>query len=114
MSARIHKKVLRLPCECVGVEDPWAFSEAHPELFGWNDPLPRFEVAPTARGFFDYVLFERVSRKDSFGRTRRLTWLERRRYGPAFRRLFPGVDMRDVRFVAFCWYDGAEAPDYYE
>jgi hypothetical protein len=22
--------------------------------------------------------------------------------------------MDDVRFVEFCWYDGCEAPDYYE
>ena len=58
MSARLYKKVLRLPCERVGVGDPWAFSEAHPALFGWNDPLPHFEVAPTVRGFFDYVLFD--------------------------------------------------------
>ena len=114
MSARLYKKVLRLPCECVGVEDPWAFSDAHGELFGWTDPLPHFEVAPTVRGFFDYVLFEQVSRRDSFGRTRRLTRFERRKYAPVFQRLFPGVDMHDVRFVRFCWYDGCEAPDYYE
>ena len=29
MSARIRMRVLRVPCEKVGVADPWAFSEAH-------------------------------------------------------------------------------------
>ncbi len=114
MSARIKKCVLRVPCEKVGVGDPWAFSEAHGALFPAWGPYPHFAVAPTVRGFIDYVLSERLSREESCGKTRGLTPAERRKYAPAFRRLFPSIDMRDVRFVEFCWYDGCEAPDYYE
>ena len=114
MSARIKACVLRVPVEKVGVEDAWAFSEAHEEFFPAWDPYPHFAVAPTVRGFIDYVLSERVSREMSYGRTRGLTRAERRKYEPAFRALFPQINMDDVRFVEFCWYDGCEAPDYYE
>ena len=114
MSARIHKTVLRIPCERVGVEDPWQFADEHEDLFRWEGPLPRFQVAPTVRPFIDYVLKERVSREESFGRTRGLTPAELRKYTPAFRALFPRIHMADVRLVDFCWYDGCEAPDYYE
>ena len=106
--------VLRVPCERVGVEDPWAFGEAHETFFPVGPPYPHFSVAPTVRGFIDYVLSERLSLDESYGKTRGLTKAERKKYEPAFRELFPEIDMADVRFVEFCWYDGCEAPDYYE
>lgn len=106
--------VLRVPCERVGVGDPWAFSEAHEEFFPAGEPYPHFAVAPTERGFIDYVLSERICSGESYGKTRGLSPAERQKYEPAFRRLFPGIDMDDVRFAEFCWYDGTEAPDYYE
>ena len=114
MSARIRMKVLRIPCEKIGIEDPWAFAEAHEAFFPAWEPYPHFAVAPTVRPFIDYVLQEHVSDALSFGKTRRLTAAERRRYRPAFRALFPNIDMHDVRFVVFCWYSGCETPDYYK
>lgn len=114
MSARIEMRVLRVPCEKVGVADPWAYSEEHEDLFPAWGPYPHFAAAPTVRPFIDYVLMERLSSKESYGKTRALTPGERKRYEPAFRRLFPDLDMEDVRYVEFCWYDGCEAPDYYE
>ena len=113
MSARIHETVLRVPCECLGIADPWQYADEHPEIFRWEGPLPRFQVAPTVRPFVDYVLSSRVTRLDSFGRTRGLTAREKDKYGPAFRSCFPAIDMDDVRLVDFAWYDGGEAPDYY-
>lgn len=115
MSARIRKSVLRIPCERVGIKDPWAFAEEHEDLFRWDGPCPRFQVAPTKRGFFDLVLRERVAPDcESYGRTRGLTGAEHRKYSPYFVALFPDCPMERVRLVDFCWYDGAEAPDYYE
>ncbi len=114
MSARIKMSVLRVPCEKLGIEDPWAFSEAHEDFFPAWGPYPHFAVAPTVRPFIDYVLSEHITDEMSFGKTRALTGAERRRYKSAFRALFPDIDMDDVRFVVFCWYSGCEAPDYYE
>lgn len=114
MSARTKMCVLRVPCEKVGVKDPWAFSEAHEELFPPWGPYPHFAVAPTVRPFIDYVLREHITDELSYGKTRGLTPAEKRKYAPALCRLFPDIDLRDVRFVEFCWYDGCEAPDYYE
>ena len=114
MSAKVKMSVLRLPCECVGINDPWASSEEHEEYFPAGGPCPHFAVSPTIRGFIDYVLSERICEEESYGKTRGLTQAERKKYTPAFRKLFPEVDMNDVRFVEFCWYDGCEALDYYE
>ena len=113
MSARFKQCVLRVPCEKLGIDDPWAFCEAHEALFPPFEPYPHFSVAPTVRPFIDYVLSERLSRGESYGKTRGLTAAERKKYAPALRALFPQIDMDDVRFVEFCWYDGCEAPDYY-
>ncbi len=113
MSARIRMRVLRVPCEKVGIRDPWAFAEAHEAFFPAWEPYPHFAVAPTVRPFIDYVLQEQLTEEMSFGRTRSLTDAERRKYTPAFRDLFPDIDMADVRHVVFCWYSGCEAPDYY-
>ena len=113
-SARIKKCVLRVPCEKVGVDDPWVFAEAHEDDFPPGGACPRFAVAPTTRGLIDYVLSERLSWGESYGKTRGLTPAERRKYEPAFRKLFPEINMCDVRFVEFRWYDGCEAPNYYE
>ena len=54
MSARIRMRVLRVPCEKVGVADPWAFSEAHESEFPALGTCPYFAVAPTVRPFIDY------------------------------------------------------------
>ena len=75
MSARIRMRVLRVPCEKVGVADPWAFSEAHESEFPAWGTCPYFAAAPTVRPFIDYVLFEQISDAQSFGRTRSLTYL---------------------------------------
>ena len=114
MSARIQMSVLRVPCEKLGIEDPWTFSEAHKAFFPDWGRYPHFAVAPTVRPFIDYILREHITDEPSFGKTRSLTAAERRKYEPAFQSLFPDIDMRNVRFVVFCWYDGCEAPDYYE
>ena len=66
------------------------------------------------RPFIDYVLREHITDELSYGKTRGLTPAEKRKYARPFRKLFPNIDLRDVRFVEYCWYDGCEAPDYYE
>ena len=114
MSARIRMRVLRVPCEKVGVADPWAFSEAHESEFPALGTCPYFAVAPTVRPFIDYVLRDQISDAQSFGKTRSLTPAEKRRYGPAFRRLFPEISMDDVRHVECCVYSGCAAPEYYD
>lgn len=73
MSARIKMCVLRVPCEKVKVEDPWAFSEEHEDFFPAWDPYPHFAVAPTEHRFIDYVLSERLAQGESYGKTRGLT-----------------------------------------
>ena len=30
------------------------------------------------------------------------------------RKIFDYIDMDDVKLVEFCWYNGCDAPDYYD
>ncbi|MBR5058573.1 MAG: hypothetical protein IKX04_08400 [Clostridiales bacterium] len=113
MSARLFEIVLRIPCSLVGVEDPWKFSEEHADKFASPFEDLGFHVAPTIRPFFDYVLKCEVTDKDSYGEMRALTKSEKEKYRPRFQALFPNIDMDQVRYVEFVWYDSIEAPDYY-
>ena len=105
--------VLRVACDRVGVEDPWKFCADHADQFAAPDEDLGFHVALTTRKFIDYVLKCEVTEKESYGETRALTKSEREEYEPVFRELFPDIEMEQVRYVEFAWYDSTEAPDYY-
>ncbi|MBO4474104.1 MAG: hypothetical protein J5750_04240 [Clostridiales bacterium] len=113
MSARMFMIVLRVACDRVGVEDPWKFCADHADQFAAPDEDLGFHVALTTRKFIDYVLKCEVTEKEFYGETRALTKSEREEYEPVFRELFPDIEMEQVRYVEFAWYDSTEAPDYY-
>ena len=48
-----------------------------------------------------------------YGKIRSLYESEKEKYLPVFKQLDPEIDMNNVRLVEFCWYNGTEAPDYY-
>ena len=39
---------------------------------------------------------------------------EKEKFRPVFQRIDPDINMDYVRLVEFCWYNGCEAPDYYD
>lgn len=122
MSARIEVRALRVPCDIIGIEDAWEFCEAHhnDKEFDYGTypdfHYPHFRSGLAAeREYLDYVLSEKVvTAPDYFTEHRDLTDAEQKKYLPVFRRLFPDLEAAAVRYVHFCYYDGADAPDVYD
>lgn len=138
MSTYVREKVLRLPIEGFQLEDfkkaitekleplgmsaqdvdddfLWAMEKAYPDLCGYGDK-GKFQWSPTyPRQFIDFVLDYEWDCDGEYGKVRELYLSEKLKYLPVFQKLLPGLDtMDDVRLVEFCWYNGCEAPDYYE
>ena len=131
MSTYVREKVLRIPMEHVDLtyiknsikqkfpdedyEDDftWYLETAFPDVFDYAT-VGKFQVAPTEEPFFDYVLEHEWDADGEYGRTRALIRIEREKYLPIFQQIDPNINMDYVRLVEFCWYNGTEAPDYYD
>lgn len=129
MSTYVREKVLRVPMERIDLhylksviamkhddyEDDfaWYLESEFPDLFDYGT-VGKFQVAPTEEPFFDYVLEYEWDADGEYGKTRALTDNEKRKYFPVFQKIDPSINMDWVRLVEFCWYNGTEAPDYYD
>lgn len=125
MSTYVREKVLRVPMECIDMhyikniiaqkyEDDFALylEKEFPDIFDYAT-IGMFQIAPTEEPFFDYVLDYEYNADGEYGKTRALTDNEKRKYLPVFQKIDPSIDMNYVRLVEFCWYNGTEAPSYY-
>ncbi len=115
------------PAVCMGY-DPEAYGKWLPEGRS-EEPRDRLDmnlypaVVPSVPGpFLDYCLEEIAPlppEESTYHRedcARPLSGAEKRRYLPAFRRLFPGFTlarMQDVHYCRYEWYDGSDAPYLY-
>ena len=138
MSTYVREKVLRLPLEGFQLEDfkkmitekleplgitaedvdddfLWAMEKAFPDICGYGD-IGKFQWSPTyPRQFIDFVLDYEYDCDGEYGKVRELYPSEKVKYLPIFQKLLSGLDsLDDVRLVEFCWYNGCEAPDYYD
>lgn len=131
MSTYVREKVLRIPmdrinmnyikeivaekCPDKDIDDDFAnYAEfALPHLFDYGE-IGKFQIAPTEESFIDYVLDYEWDAYGEYGKTRALYNTERVKYLPIFKQIDPEINMHHVRLVEFCWYNGTEAPDYYD
>ena len=131
MSTYVREKVLRIPKEKINFENIInAIQEKHPDedvrddlgcflefdlpqLFGYGD-VNKFQTSPTEGAFIDYVLDHEWDCDGEYGKIRELYDSEKNKFRPIFEQLDPDINMDYVRLVEFCWYNGCEAPDYYE
>lgn len=138
MSTYVKEKVLRLPLEGFQLEDfkkmiieklepfgitaedvdddfVWAMEKAFPDICDYGN-INKFQWSPTyPRQFIDFVLDYEYDCDGEYGKVRELYPSEKIKYLPIFQKLLPGLDsLDDVRLVEFCWYNGSEAPDYYD
>ena len=112
MSTYVREKVLRVPmnCEYYGMEE---IEERYRDLFSYGT-VGKFQIAPTVSNFIDYVLDKEWDANGEWGKTRALYTQEQDKYRPIWQQILPDIDMSKVRLVEFCWYNGCEAPDYYD
>lgn len=138
MSDYVKEKVLRLPVDKIDLENfkkvvatklaergepvddvdddlGWYTEKAFSDLWEYGDP-GKFQWSPTyPRQFVDFVLDYEYGCDGEYGKVRELYPAEKAKYLPIFQKLFPELDnLDDVRLVEFCWYNGCEAPDYYD
>lgn len=122
MSDYCKIKALRIPVEKLNIpeaiDDFWdwceAMEEKHPDRFSYRD-AGKFSKAPTEEEFLDFVLEEEYGVcEGEWGKVRELYNTEAAVYSPIFQTINKNIDMNNVRLVEFCWYNGTEAPDYYD
>lgn len=121
MSCWRKQAVLRVPAKTFGIwhSEAWySFREAFEDQFRWEPGHFAPAQCTHSGGYFlDYFLEDEAPVDYTDGefeaRSRELTPEEAQRYLPAFRELFPQFGLRemaDVRYCAYVWYDGADAP----
>lgn len=121
MSTYVREKVLRVPLDrlnLVFTEDEmddlaWSIEQRFPDIFSYATE-GKFQSSPTKTPYIDFLLEHEYDACGEYGKTRALTDREKEKYATVFRQIDPNVNMGDVRLVEFCWYNGCEAPDYYE
>lgn len=78
--------------------------EEYSELFGWSEGDFRPALCPG--GYLDFVIYSRPS--DDWG------YSEFNDVGAdVFRRIIPDVNLDDVHYCEYEWYDGVDAPERY-
>ena len=131
MSTYVREKVLRIPREKMNfahlvrkleekfpgedVMDDLGYyiEDAFPDLFDYGKKN-KFQLAPTEDPFIDYVLDKEWDCEGSYGKVRELYESEKEKFRPIFQQLDPDLNMDYVRLVEFCWYNGSDAPSYYD
>lgn len=130
MSTYVREKVLRIPREKMNfarivrkleekfpgkdiMDDLGFYIEDLDDLFGYGE-VNKFQLAPTEESFIDYVLDYEDDCDGEYGKSRDLYESEKEKFRPIFQQLDPDINMDYVRLVEFCWYNGCEAPNYYD
>ena len=131
MSTYVREKVLRIPRDKINLEniinelerkysdenvrDDLSFflEAAMPDMFGYGDK-DKFQMSPTCEPFVDYVLEHEYDCDGDYGKVRELYESEKEKFRPVFQKIDPDINMDYVRLVEFCWYNGCDAPNYYD
>jgi hypothetical protein len=109
----VRKLEEKFPGEDVMDDLGYYIEDAFPDLFDYGTKN-KFQLAPTVNDFIDYVLDKEWDCEGSYGKIRDLYDSEKEKFRPIFQQLDPDINMDYVRLVEFCWYNGSEAPDYYD
>lgn len=131
MSTYVREKVLRIPQDKINFEyiinkvqsmhpdedvrdDLGCFLEFDlPDIFSYGTER-RFQIAPTEDRFIDYVLEYEWDCDGDYGKVRELYDSEKEKFRHVFQQIDPDINMDYVRLVEFCWYNGCDAPSYYD
>ena len=109
----VHKLEEKYPNDDVMDDLGFYLENVLPDLFGYAKKN-KFQMSPTVEPFIDYVLEHEWDCDGSYGKVRELYDSEKEKFRPIFQQLDSEINMDDVRLVEFCWYNGGEAPDYYD
>lgn len=131
MSTYVREKVLRIPTDKLDfnlirskmqekfpdedIDDDFNYylEGAFPGLFDYGTE-GKFQIAPTKTSFIDYLIEKEWDADGDWGKTRALYDSEKEKFRSLFQQIDPNINMDYVRLVEYCWYNGCEAPDYYD
>jgi len=124
MSDYVHNKVVRLPfpksiLEKCNTDDIFECEKYLTELLGdlWSvRGRNGFDIGYTDSGYYlDWVYYHTYGENSGdFGNSRLLTSSELSVIKPCFNKLNVQYNDEDLRVVEYCYYNGCEAPDYYD
>lgn len=114
MSEYCHRKAVRMKIsleearKIFEVDDKW-------DIMDYLENT-KFEVAPSNQFFIDYNLPCNYYGDGDWGKSRELYPVEYIKYASKFRELLKGRTVKpyELRLVEYSWYDGVEAPDYFD
>lgn len=124
MSDYVKRKVIRLPfpkslIEKLGVDDCWECEEYLRQKFGdmWSNykkGREYFDIECTDSNYYlDYVVSKSYE-DGEYGFAWYLNEEDISKYKPLFDIGEFEYDVKDLRKVCYCYYNGSDAPDYYE
>ena len=125
MSEYVKRKVIRLPfpkslIEKLGVDDCWECEEYLKDKLGnlWHNYRQYgnyFDIECTdSNDYLDYVVSKSYGEDGDYGFAWYLTEEDVAKYKPLFDIGGFEYDVKDLRKVCYCYYNGTDAPDYYE
>lgn len=125
MSEYVKMKVIRLPLtndilKSFHVENKCKLGEQLSKIEIWEDwdrhkkKEPYFNFAPTTSDYIDLVIDYQFAEPQEFAYSWQLNEQDIKKYKPYFDMLGFQYDVSNLRKVAYCWYDGVEAPDCYD
>lgn len=109
----VHKLEEKYPEDDIMDDLGFYLEDVLPDLFDYSTKN-KFQMSPTREPFIDYVLESEWDCDGEYGKVRELYDSEKEKFRPIFQQLDSEVNMNDVRLVEYCWYNGSEAPDYYD
>lgn len=110
----VHKLEEKYPDEDVMDDLGFYLENVMPDLFDYST-INKFQMSPTREPFIDYVIeSDWDCDGGSYGKVRELYDSEKEKFRSIFQELDPEVNMDFVRLVEYCWYNGGEAPSYYD
>ena len=124
MSDYVKRKVIRLPfpkslIEKLGVDDCWECEEYLRQKFGdmWQQYRQSgnyFDICGTdSNEYIDYIVSKSYE-EGEYGFAWYLNEEDISKYKPLFDIGEFEYDVKDLRKVCYCYYNGTDAPDYYE
>lgn len=123
MSDYVKAKVIRLPfpeklIEELEVEDCWACEDYLKDKFGelWDVYPDGFRLECTDKNYYlDYVISYKYGADcGEYGYAFYLNDNDVENYKQLFDKGGFEYDVKDLRKVVYCYYNGCESPDYYE
>jgi hypothetical protein len=125
MSDYVRAKVIRLPfpnnlIEKLRVDDCWECEDYLEETLGdlWKgyDKRSGFEIECTSKSYYlDYILESQYGDcEGDYGYAFYLDENDIKKYKPLFDKVGVDYDIKDLRKVVYCYYNGCECPDYYD